>query len=73
MANGQQPAPQPEPEPTPEQSFRISLDDTIAILEGIGPQCTDLDQLIDMLKLALTNDGQLNLLFKHMTPPRIRR
>lgn len=55
------------------ESFRNSLEDSISILAGIGPLCEDIDQLINMLELALKNDSQLQLIMHHLTPRRMRR
>jgi len=55
------------------ESFRNSLEDTISILKGVGPLCSDIDQLIDMLNLAISNDSQLQLIMAHITPRRMRR
>lgn len=57
---------------TPEEGFRSSLDDTIVILESFGPECNDLNDLIGILKLALTNDSQLRLLMKKVAPLTMR-
>lgn len=53
-------------------SFRETLEDTIAVLEGVGPLCTDIDELISMLELAKKNDSQLYLIMSHMSPKRMR-
>lgn len=52
--------------------FRSSLETTVAILAGVGPLCTDIDELIDMLTLAQKNDSQLYLIMSHMSPKRMR-
>lgn len=54
-------------------AFRQSLDDTIAILETVGPICTDIDELIQMLSLARKNDSQLHLIMHQVMPTRLRR
>lgn len=55
------------------ESFKNSIEDSISILEGVGPLCSDIDQLIGMLKLALINESQLNLVMHHLTPKKMRR
>lgn len=55
------------------QSFKSSLEDCISILEGIGPLCRDIDELINMLELAIKNPSQLELIFTHLAPKKIRR
>lgn len=52
--------------------FRATLEDTIAVLSGVGPLCTDIDELITMLELARKNDSQLYLIMSHMSPKRMR-
>lgn len=54
-------------------AYRDSLEDTISILEGVGPLCNDIDQLIDMLTLAMRNDSQLALIRAHMSPKRMKK
>ena len=53
-------------------SFRESLDDTIAILESVGPLCSDIDELIGILQLAQKNDSQLVLVMDRVAPKRMR-
>ena len=64
---------QEQAQPTIEESFRNSLDDTIEVLEKIGPLCTDIDELVSMLKLAIKNDAQLALIIKQVSLVRMRR
>lgn len=54
-------------------AIRDSIEETISILQGIGPLCSDIDELIAMLELSLKNDSQLNLVRSHMAPKRMRR
>jgi hypothetical protein len=53
-------------------SFRNSLEDTISVLEGVGPLCSDIDELVKMLELALRNESQLQLIMAHLTPKRMK-
>lgn len=53
--------------------FRGSVEDAICILEGIGPLCSDIDELIAMLHLSLKNNSQLALVMKNITPRRMKR
>ncbi len=55
------------------ESFRSSLDDVISVLEGIGPLCSDIGELIAMLTLAQRNDSQLALVMRHLAPKHMRR
>lgn len=45
-----------------EQSFRDDLESVIAVVNGLKKVCSSLEELQDMLTLALQNDGQLKLL-----------
>ena len=48
-------------------SFRSSLEDIVAISEKLSPVCDSISDLVEMCKLALTNDGQLNLIMNLVT------
>ena len=60
------------PQPTAEDSFRSSLEDVILIIEKLSPHSRDLQGMIDMLKLALTNDSQLGLIMHMVRPVRMK-
>lgn len=47
---------------TPEESFRSSLEDLVAIAGALAPCCDSVADLVGMIELALTNDGQLKTL-----------
>lgn len=47
-----------------EESFRSSLDDVVTILERVAPLCKSHEELLDMLRLARENMGQLRLLMQ---------
>ena len=64
---------QPTQEEALDNALRDSLEETISILEGVGPLCSDIDELIKMLELAIRNQSQLNLLRAHLAPKRLRR
>lgn len=81
MAQSAQPAqgnqattlsPQAQSEADMLAAYRSSIEDTIGLLKGIGPLCSSIDQLIDMLRLATENDSQLHLILRHVEPPRLR-
>ncbi len=58
-----------EKEPkAPEQAFRDDLESVIAVLEALAPDCDSADDLVEVLRLALRNDGQLRLLMKKVMP-----
>lgn len=42
-----------------EASFRSSLQDVIEVAKRLSPHCESVDDLVELLELALTNDGQL--------------
>lgn len=53
-----------------EDAFRGSLEDVIAIAEGLSKHCKNLTELVGMSKLALENDGQLRLIMDIITQPK---
>lgn len=55
---------------TAEESFRKALEDVVAISERLAPLCPGTEDLTELCKLALTNDGQLALLMDKMTQTR---
>lgn len=46
-----------------EDSFKASLEDLVLIAEKLLPYCTDVNDLIEMIKLAQSNEGQRKLVF----------
>lgn len=64
---------EPTPEPTTEMKFRESLEDTVIILRKLAPLCKDVDELIGMMELAMSNDAQLSLLIREVFPVKLRR
>ena len=58
----------PKKDVPPEELFRENLQDVISIVERLAPLCKDPDDLVNMMKLALINDGQLRMLFREMSP-----
>ncbi len=52
-----------------EASFRASLEDVIAIAEGLNKHCKSLEDLIGMSRLALENDAQLRVIMDIVTQP----
>lgn len=68
---------QTQQELTQEQAInsavRDSIEEAISLLEGVGPLCKDIDELVKMLELAVRNDSQLALIRAHMAPKRLRR
>ncbi len=56
-----------------EAKFKDNLLDMMTILEKIGPLCKSVDELSEMIKLAIDeNSGQLKLLMLAMTIKPIR-
>lgn len=49
-----------------ESSFRSALTDTAAVAEKLAPHCKTIEELVDVVKLALTSDGQLRLVLSLM-------
>lgn len=47
---------------TVESKFRSALIDALKLIESIGPICQNLDEVASIMRLAIENDGQLNLL-----------
>jgi hypothetical protein len=45
-----------------EEQFKSDLENLILIAETLKPHCTDVGDLVEMVKLAQTNDGQAKLL-----------
>lgn len=59
-------------ETTLEDKVRESFRETIVVLERLSPLCNTVDELRDMLQLALTNEGQLTLLINQLSPLRTK-
>lgn len=73
---GQNPQQGPNQLPTEEQvesSFRDSLPDVIAMVIGLAPLFTDIDEMVAAMELGMKNDGQLRMLMRQVTPVRLRR
>ena len=52
---------------TEADSFRSSLEDVVAIAEKLAPHVGSVQDLADVCKLALKNDGQLAILYSMVT------
>ena len=63
----------PQPEQTVEQSFRASLDDTRVILKRLAPLCKSVNDMVELLDLAITNDSQLSILMDKVGPVALRK
>lgn len=48
--------------------FRGALQDVLETTRKLAPYCNSVDDLIDMLELALTNDGQLRMVMGKIIP-----
>lgn len=53
-------------------AYRDSLEDAIHLLDGLSGLCYSLEDIISILKLALTNDSQLELVRSRVTPKSLR-
>lgn len=74
MANGQPQQGQQQPTTQEiEASFRQEIDDIVAVIEGLAPLYSDIHEMIDSLKLAKDNDGQLRLIMKQVSRIRLHR
>ena len=51
----------------PSEAFRFGLEGVVEIAERLKPFCNTVEELVDMCKLALTNEGQFRLLVKTTT------
>jgi hypothetical protein len=45
---------------SPEQ-LRASLEDLVHLAERLAPHCSTTEQLVEVARLALTNDGQFSI------------
>lgn len=59
-------------EPTAEDRFRSALEDAVMILKKLAPKFGSVSDMAASMELALTNDGQLQLLMDIVTPLRMR-
>ena len=55
------------------QDFRQALQASIVIIEQLTNDCADIDELIGIMKLATTNDGQLRMLMNKAAPLKFRQ
>ena len=49
------------------ETFRSGLEDLIVVAESLVLHCDKTKDLVEVLKLAIENDGQAKLLMKTMT------
>ncbi len=63
MANEQQ---QGTNQPSPEDRYRSAVQDAAVVIRKLAPKCKSLDDLVGMLELAASNDGQLALLMDYL-------
>jgi hypothetical protein len=59
-------------EVTFEDQLRETLRETLVVLEKLAPVCGSVQELREMLVLALANSGQLALLIDKLTPLRMK-
>jgi len=48
------------------EEFRSSLQDVVAVLERLAPHCPRTEQLMEVCRIALESDSQLELLISLM-------
>jgi ferredoxin-thioredoxin reductase catalytic subunit len=53
-----------------EVQFRSDLESVVSLVEGLSAYCEKTEQLADMCRLALENEGQLKLLMAAMKAKR---
>jgi hypothetical protein len=53
----------PDKQVSLEESFKSSLEDVVLIAGKLQPYCSDVSELIEMVKLAQTNESQRKLIF----------
>ena len=51
------------------KTFRSDLEDTIAVLQKVGPHCQSLDDLVSICQLGLKSDAQCRFLISLLTAP----
>lgn len=49
-------------------SFRETLEDCHTILTKLGDRCQNVEEVVELIHLATTNQGQLTLLFDLLVP-----
>ena len=57
----------------PVERFRDTLRETITVIEKLAPLCGSVAELVDVMKLALHNEGQLTLLLREVLPLQLKR
>lgn len=45
-----------------QQQFRSSLEDALGTAEKLSAHCSSIEEMCDVIRLALTNDAQLRIL-----------
>ena len=60
--------PQQQGEVSPEDKFRSALEDTKAVLTTMLPDCDSVEDLVEMIDLALRNPSQLQMLLRKFSP-----
>lgn len=60
----------PDQKITPADAFRDALEATRDIAHALSPYCTTTADLIGMIELAMSNDGQLQMLMEKVTTPK---
>ncbi len=58
---------------TPEQLFRDSLEDLITVAGALVGHCDSIADLVGMMELALTNDGQLSVIMALVKTTRVKK
>lgn len=53
-----------------EQKFKEAFVETLAVIDRIGPFCASVEEMREMIQLAIDNDAQLRLLCTVMTAKR---
>jgi hypothetical protein len=49
---------------SPRERFRDALKDSIVLIEKLAPLCSNVEELVGLMRLAMSNDGQCTLLMK---------
>jgi len=52
---------------TAEEKTRKSLEDVVLVAKSLSSVCGSIDELIEVVNLALTNDAQLRIVMKEIT------
>jgi hypothetical protein len=50
----------------PLEQFRGCLEDMVAVVDKVRTTCESTEDLLGVMKLALTNEGQLKLLYREV-------